>query len=289
MTAVALDAASPRAIADSSCPHCGVTDPRRWAEERGYVVARCGACGFLYLNPMPAPENVDVAVRTGMHTDAEGKLDVRGARMAKKVTLYERVFGDLFSDVWRQGTPIHWLDVGAGYGEVVEAVGRLAPSGSTVEGVEPMVAKAKDAAARGLTMTNDYLRRDHAKVDIVSSIDVFSHIPDYRSFVDDVRSVLKPHGEFVIETGNVADLNRRDQFPFELGLPDHLAFAGKRHITAMLEQAGFEIVAITERRVDDLVNLAKSLVKLTIGRPAVLGIPYRSQYRQLIVRARLRG
>ena len=108
----------------------------------------------------------------------------------------------------------------AGYGEIVEAVSQLAPAESVVEGLEPMGPKAADARSRGLRITQDYLRPGHPPVDVISSIDVFSHVPDYRAFLRDVAGALKPGGRVIIETGNLADVSTRGEFPFELGLPD---------------------------------------------------------------------
>jgi cyclopropane fatty-acyl-phospholipid synthase-like methyltransferase len=122
----------------------------------------------------------------------------------------------------------------------------------------------------------------------VSSIDVFSHVPDYHSFLQDIRAVLNPGGEFFLETGNLADVERRADFPNELGVPDHLVFAGAEHIRGYLDQAGFDVVSIREERFDDWMNTVKSVVKKVIGREAVVAMPYTSPYRQLLVRARLR-
>ena len=133
-----------------------------------------------------------------------------------------------------------------------------------------------------------YLTKDGRKVEIISVVDVFSHIPDFDAFLADVRAVLEPGGELFVETGNLADLDRRAEFPGELGLPDHLVFAGEKHLLGYLDRAGFEVVRIRRRRIDGLVNLAKNIVKKIIGRPAALGVPYTSKYRQLQVRARLR-
>ncbi len=151
-----------------------------------------------------------------------------------------------------------------------------------------MQPKAASARARGLDITQDYLRPDHPKVRFISIVDVFSHVPDFADFLLELRAVLAPEGELFIETGNLADLGSRAEFPGELGLPDHLVFAGERHLRGYLDRAGFEVVQMRRWRIDSGLNLAKNLVKKTIGRPAALGIPYTSSYRQLQIRARLR-
>lgn len=269
------------------CPYCRSNRHTPWAEERGYHVVRCADCAFLYVNPAPPPDSISDAVRTGFHGDEADGLDVRARRLDSKVAHYRRLFGPMLADIWARGKPIRWLDVGAGYGELVEAISGLAPVGSIIEGLEPMEPKAKAGRARGLAIKNSYLTRDHPTVDFVSSINVFSHIPDYRSFLADVKAVLNPGGEMIIETGNLADVAERHHFAGELGLPDHLTFAGKAHLAGFLEEVGLRIVDIEERRSDGLVNFAKGIVKKMIGRPGVVRVPYTSSYRQLIVRARL--
>jgi len=270
------------------CPYCGSGSHEGWAEERGFVAVRCETCALIYCNPRPSLAAINSAVRTGVHGAEAQRLNVRARRIGTKVRYYRRAFRSLFGDVWRRGHPISWLDVGAGYGEVLEAVTALAPAGSHVEGLEPMKPKAAAARERGFTITEDYLRPEHPKVDIISVVDVFSHIPSFSSFLADVRSVLLPGGEIFVETGNLADLDRRDEFPGELGLPDHLVFSGEKQLLGYLDHAGFEVVRIERRRIDGVVNLAKNVVKRLIRRPVVVGLPYTSKYRQLQIRARLR-
>lgn len=270
------------------CPYCGSARHEAWATELGFTTVRCAGCGLLYCNPRPAAALIDAAVRTGAHGPEAGGLVVTARRLPGRVAAYRRLFGELFDDLWRAGRPVSWLDVGAGYGEILEAVTSLAPAGSRIRGYEPMHAKATSARARGLDVVEDYLRPGAARAQVISVVDVFSHVPDFGAFLAELRQALEPGGELYVETGNLADLERRDQFPYELGLPDHLVFAGERHLRGYLERAGFEIVRVRTQRIDGLVNLAKNAVKKLIGRPAAFGLPYTSAYRQLQVRARLR-
>jgi len=271
-----------------SCPYCGSSDYRPWAQERGFNAVRCDGCRLIFCNPRPALRAIDEAVRTGAHGAAAGYLDARAHRVARKVSIYRRVFEVLFADLWRDGRPVSWLDIGAGYGEVMQAVASLVPPGSTVMGVEPMRHKATAARQRGLQVTEGYLRPGSAPVKVASVVDVFSHIPDFAAFLETAKSVLEPGGELFLETGNLADLEQRGDFAGALGLPDHLVFAGESHIRGYLDRAGFEIVDLRRVRIDGLVDFAKNIVKKLIGRPAVLRMPYTSKYRQLRIRARLR-
>jgi SAM-dependent methyltransferase len=270
------------------CPFCGNQDSKTWGEELGFKVVRCIDCQLLYVNPRLLNESIDAAVRTGIHGSDAEYLEVRSRYLSGKVRRYAGVFKRMFSDVWKRQLPISWLDVGAGYGETLDAILSLAPAGSRVEGIEPMRPKAEVARARGLNITEDYLRAGLEKVDFISVVDVFSHIPDFHAFLRDVVLTLQPGGEIFVETGNLADLESREQFPGELGLPDHLVFAGEKLLIAYLERAGFDVVKLERERIDGFVNLGKNIVKKFIGRPASIGIPYTSAYRQVMIRARLR-
>lgn len=216
------------------------------------------------------------------------ELDVSARRQNWNVAWYKKILSKLFRDMWVAGRPLKWLDVGAGYGEVIEAVSSLAPAASLIEGLEPMHCKAEFARRRGLRITEDYLHPTHDKVNVVSIVNVFSHIPDFRTFLSDVVAILEPNGELFIETGNLADLEHRHEFPGELGLPDHLVFAGEHHVIGYLTGAGFEVGQIVRKRTDGLVNLAKQVAKNVLGRPSQIGVPYVSRYRQLLIRARLK-
>ncbi|MDY0093664.1 MAG: methyltransferase domain-containing protein [Candidatus Vecturithrix sp.] len=179
------------------------------------------------------------------------------------------------------------MDVGAGYGEIVEAVSALAPEGSLVEGIEPMQPKAAAAKALGIPVHHGYLGDLNKRYDIVSLVHVFSHIPDFRAFLIDVKSVLKDHGEFFLETGNAADLKDRHEVPTELDLPDHLTFPRKKHLIGFLEEAGVQVVAVKELRRDDFVNFVKNIVKKIIGRNVSIRLPYTSGHRAIRIRAKL--
>lgn len=270
------------------CPYCRAHDAVPWASERGYTCVKCRECGFLYVNPRPADGQIAEGVETGVHSTLGGH-NVIGRRSEAKVAQYRGIFRQVMADVWSRGHPISWLDVGAGHGEIVEAVTALAPIGSAVMGVEPMLPKAASARRRGIDVVNGYLDEVDRKFDFLSLIHVFSHVPDFRSFLGEVKGKLVPGGEFLIETGNIADLDRATQNSTDLDLPDHLTFAGHSHIVGFLEEAGFEIVSVRSAIRDDFVGLAKALAKKALGRPANVVVPFTSPYRNLMFRSRLRS
>jgi len=222
-----------------------------------------------------------------LHSEVEGGRNVVVRRVSSNVNLYKIILTEIFSDIWKKATPISWLDIGAGYGEFIEAVMAVAPNGSNILGIEPMQPKAIAAQKRGLNVKNIFLSDVNEKYDIISLINVFSHIPDIKSFLNEIKQVLKPSGYFFLETGNTADLQSAKEAPTELDLPDHLIFAGEKQIEMWLTEAGFEILSIKKIRKDTFINFLKNIIKKILGRKVTLALPYTSTYRSLLIRAHL--
>ncbi len=270
-----------------NCPYCDHYESDFWGTENGFNAVKCLGCGLVYVNPRPRPELIDQAVRTGAHGEEAGSLNVVTRYIPSKINYYRKVLKRAFADVWSSNKTVRWLDVGSGFGEVLESVGQLAPQGSTIEGLEPMHPKAIEARKRGLNVHELYLNQLTEQYEYISIINIFSHIPDFHSFLADVRSRLVANGEIFIETGNVADMPRK-KFPGVLSLPDHLVFSGESHIRGFLDQAGFETISVTRKRVDTFRETTKNFAKKLLGRPVLLRLPYSSPYRSLQIRGRLR-
>jgi SAM-dependent methyltransferase len=271
-------------IDDGSCPVCESIAKEKWASERGFDVYRCMGCRFLYLSPMVRSDDLQVAVRNGHH--AALGLDVKSRRIARKVRRYKRLLHPVLAALRAGDRSVQWIDVGCGYGELLEAVSASLPRDSVSLGFEPMTHKAMQARARGLTVVNDYLPHNSYSADAISMMDIFSHVPDFRGLLRVAASNLKRGGYLIIETGNLADLEYRDEAPGELGLPDHLTFAGESHIQRLLSDTGFAIDSITRIRIDGAVETLKNIAKMVLGRPSHIRFPYTSRYRQLVVTAR---
>ena len=268
------------------CPYCSGDDKKLWASELKYNLVRCTECSLLYVYPMPTHDEIEEAVKTGIHRKLG--LNVTSRRIPNKKKRYIHYFRRLFPDILEREHPVTWVDIGCGYGEVLEAVTEIAPAKSRVVGYEPMEHKALAGKSLGLDIINEYLKPGVIKADVISVVDVFSHIPDFSNFLKIVSTNLSETGLLFIETGNLADLKSREQFSGELGLPDHLVFAGEITLRGYLQKAGFDIESTYYQRTDTIFDFTKNIVKRLLGRSVRLAIPYTSNYRQILIRARLK-
>lgn len=272
-------------IEQVKCPYCQSNNPEFWASERGWKIVRCQNCSYLYVNPRPSVEIRNEATDLGVHSSGNN-LDITERRVPKKVTLYRKTLQSIYADVWSANKPISWIDIGAGYGEMVEAVKNLAHPGSTLLGLEPMKPKVIAAKTLGIEMIHGYIDKNTPKCQYASAINIFSHIYDFDDFLIRVRTILEDGGEFFIITGDMTNVQMRTQFPGELGVPDHVAFASEHHLRGFLERNGFEIISIQHRRIDGLFFTAKNLIKKILGRDTIVSVPFSSPYRDIQIRAK---
>lgn len=265
------------------CPLCDSTDHNEWAQENGYTAVKCRGCGLVYVNPRPPLQRISEASQTGVHQTTAGDLTVTFSRSEKKIQHYRSIIQGMFAAEITAGKAFSWLDVGAGYGEFVEAVLQVLPHGSTVCGIEPMKLKVESARARGIPIVDTPLSRLEGRFDVISLINVFSHIPDFSAFLREIAGHCDPQGILFLETGNGGEIDRK-QYPDVLYLPDHLVFAGKKHVEMFLQKAGFRTEMVQEQRIDVTSSLARRVIKSFLkGRP-----PF-SPFRTVFFKARQNG
>lgn len=243
-----------------SCPNCRTNESSIWGRENGFTAVQCTECGLVYVNPRPREDVISDANKIGVHQGDEGALDVTARRVASKVPYYSAILQEMFAQERAAGVPLKWLDVGAGYGEFVEAVLASMPPGTEAAGLEPMAPKVKAARSLGLPIDSRDLSEVGDGYDVISLINVYSHIPDFDGFASMLVKKLKPGGVLFMETGNVAAL-KREQFPDVLYLPDHLVFSSLPQMRQIIERLGMQLAIHKEVGIDNALWSLKNFVK----------------------------
>ena len=224
-----------------NCYNCKTKDHSFYAEENGFSLVKCSSCGLLYVKDRPENSLISQASKQGIHTTGKKVLDVTARYNPGKITGYMKVLDDLFS---RELTGLNkWLDIGCGYGEFIQAVNNYSSGRINIKGSEPSVHKQESAKRRGLNVEFFDIDTHTEKYDIISLLNVYSHLPDPPSFLDSIKKLLYPGGELIIQTGDTADIVPENYIrPFYL--PDHLSFASEKILVEMLRRKGFEIIVI---------------------------------------------
>jgi SAM-dependent methyltransferase len=226
----------------ASCYYCGSGQNVFYGQENGFTLVKCSGCGLLFLKDRPDDTDISQAHKQGRHSGNK-KFDVTGAFSPGSIPHYLDILDDIFKgDMAKQQT---WLDVGCGHGEFMQAVLNYSAGGVTVTGTDPNSGKQQSARQRGLNVEFFDLETHEKTYDMISLLNVYSHLPDPEAFLLSLKNLLKPGGELLLETGDTADLSAQDHYrPFYL--PDHLSFASESIVVGILERLGFEIISINK-------------------------------------------
>ena len=135
------------------------------------------------------------------------------------------------------------LEVGAGYGLFLEAVG---PASRSVMGTEYSDAVAADGRARGLDLRTggvDAVPPDR-RFDCIVGTHVIEHVYDPRAFVASLVYRLRPGGFLLLATPDMGSPWRRAmgrRWP-SFKVPEHVIYFDRRTLRALLVDAGLEDV-----------------------------------------------
>lgn len=214
-----------RARARGSCPLCGTGDaPIVWRE--GEYRARQCACGVLYVDPQPGPDDVDPT--RDLHCDGYYRFGT-GAR---------------FAFLRRFARPGRLLEVGFGRGHMLE---RARQAGFDAQGVEPNDAAVVAARANGFEAEHATIEESalpEGAFDVVLHVDLLNHFPDPIAALDAMRRRLRPGGVMIFEVGVIGAVHPRwYRWWGTLCLPEHRHMFSEPAIREILARAGFEPIA----------------------------------------------
>jgi SAM-dependent methyltransferase len=223
--------------------------------ENGFTMVKCQGCGLLYVRERPDDNSIRDATAIGQHHGDE-TLDANVRYNAAVYPEYRKVLRQIFKPDF--GDIRSWLDVGCGYGEFIDVVRELSSGKIEMFGSEPNVTKQNAAKNRGLKVGYFDLDSHEMRYDMVSLLNVYSHLPDPAQFIGTLKRVIKPGGEFLIQTGDAAKFTASEILK-PLCLPDHLSFASEKIVSDILNRNGFEVVSVN--KFPDLPINMKKIVK----------------------------
>ncbi len=223
-----------------SCYNCKSEESNLYDIENGYRYVRCKGCGLIYLDQLPDQDEIAAAHELGVHA-GETEIDVTGNYKKSKIRKYVRILSDLFDAGELRNKNLRWMDVGCGFGELLEALNVLSDSAIFTFGTEFNKKKIQSCKSRKLNVEFIDLDQHTEKYDVISLLNVFSHLPNPPEFLEELKKNLNPGGELLIETGHTSHLEPK-YHPKPYYAPDHLSFANQKVLEGILVKLGFKII-----------------------------------------------
>jgi SAM-dependent methyltransferase len=219
----------------ANCPLCNSSQTTKRFRDAGYDVLRCRNCELLFIDPYPSEAEVRTSVGAVKHSSEASLKD----RYAAEVAFYDEHFDAIHAHC--AGTK-SLLEVGCGTGRLLEL---MRAAGLACVGVELDPARAEAARVRSGCVVHvtpvEELNSDTA-FDVVTMINVLSHIPSLPSLFPKLKALLSERGRLILMAGEMtADVERGDAVDW--AIPTHMHFLGFGTIEFICREFGFQIVA----------------------------------------------
>jgi len=230
------------------CPVCGGARFESRAVA-GVAIRRCLQCNLLLGTFGPRKGTNYADVDEGAYLQSIARV-----RLAQSAQIVELVRAHVHAG--------EWLDVGCGYGLMLEAARN---AGFAVRGLEPNAQAAAAAHARLGCIEQGLLQETTPPADVLSTLDVIEHLDDLNAFAQLVKRKVRrlwvikvPSSEGLLF--RVAHLLRVGSAVRRLWQADyehpHVVYFDRASLTRFLQKHGFDVVAahyLAEVPVDTVV------------------------------------
>ena len=222
---------------NAECPLCGSQENQKCFSERHHDLLACRDCGLFFIHPYGS--SVHEKVCTYDYDDLEIADPARFHVSSRNY--YERKYLSFIQSECMTAESI--LDVGCGTGALLELLGNENPSMRRM-GVELNYERAE--FARGVAGCEIYQGPIEefscdSTFDVITMINVFSHIPSIDDLFASIRDLLAPGGKLILKVSEMAVDVRKDSV-FDWGIPDHLHFLGLNTMNYICGKYGFRII-----------------------------------------------
>ena len=225
---------------------CAICGEERFdsATVAGVAIRRCPGCGLRTSAIAPGRRINYVDVDEGAYLESIGRVR---RKQAEEIVRFVREHGG-------RG---EWLDVGCGYGYVLDAA---RAAGFAVRGIEPDAKAAAAARERIGNVTQGTLDESTAVADVLSTLDVLEHLEDVNAFA---RLVAGKARLWVIKVPSSEGLFFKVAHALRIGGAvrrlwqseyehPHVTYFDRATLTRFLERNGFDVVAA--RYLDEVPN-----------------------------------
>lgn len=224
-----------------SCDCCGSIEWRPYFSENGFELGRCLSCNLFYVQPMPSPDMRMREIEEGRYAGSELTLDPK--RQLSNEHFRRRQFESYVDLAQRWSPQGRWLDIGCGAGVLVSMAQE---AGYDVEGIEltddrRLTARSITGAVIHDTPVED-LGFDDGSFDVITMIQVFSHLVAPSRTFEVIARILSADGVFIMATAEVGPAAKKSHL-YDWGLGDHLYFLGEGTVERYAQQLEMRLLA----------------------------------------------
>jgi 2-polyprenyl-3-methyl-5-hydroxy-6-metoxy-1,4-benzoquinol methylase len=262
----------------AACPVCGASPPgvRRWGEKRRvgqtFHFDRCGACGFVFVNPRPTAESLITYYTFNPSHVAEPVIASRELERERywpnATRAARRLIGTMLKVRGRAGGSL--LDIGSGSGFFAREAKQRGLSVTALELDETSRQCTRDiAGVEPINVAFEVYEPGEA-FDFILMSQVLEHAHDVNAWVAKAARLIAPGGVLAIALPNFDSLFRRllgtrDRFFIP---PEHLNYFNRRSLSRLCEKHGLRVA-----KIQDTSQLPRDLFAKRLPNTKLLRVP----------------
>jgi 2-polyprenyl-3-methyl-5-hydroxy-6-metoxy-1,4-benzoquinol methylase len=231
------------------CPACKKNESKFKFCKYSFSFSKCDHCNTIYMNPRPTPEIMNSYYRNSENykywatyifpaSEAIRREKIHIPRFSRVVELCDK-----FSI--SKGT---LLEIGPGFGTFC-SVAQSAGIFEQVIAIEPTPEMAQACRIKGIKVIEKKIEevKDEVKTaDVIVSFEVIEHLFDPSEFLKKSASIMKPGCIIVLScpNGEGFDMSILNELSGSVD-PEHVNLFNPKSLTALVENAGFEVLDVS--------------------------------------------
>lgn len=232
--------------------------------QESYEVMKNEAYDMLVTSPVPTClDKYYVSENYISHTDSTSSIFDKAYQVVKKYTLAKKL--TLINSLNTDEKLL--LDVGAGTGDFLKVCKN---GGWNVNGVEPSDKARRIAKEKNIELFKDVNQIENKLYDVITLWHVLEHIPNLMSYIEKLKSLLKPNGVLIIAVPNHKsfDAEYYKEFWGAFDVPRHLWHFSKKSISKLFSIVDLNVEKILPMKFDSFyVSLLSEKYKTKKSKP----------------------
>lgn len=218
----------------------------------GFGILDCSDCGFIHIDPVPRPQDLDRVYREEYYSD-EKPLFIE--RVREDLDWWESVYDDRYEFLESRlpDGARSVLDIGCGPGYFLE---RGRKRGWECFGMEPSKQAAAHAKGLGLDVANSFFSTETAtalnrRFGAVHLSEVLEHVPDPGQVLRTAASIMERGGVVCCVVPNDFSpvqkvlAGKLGFSPYWLAPPHHINYFSFPSLSGLMEKSGFRVISST--------------------------------------------
>lgn len=233
-----------------ACPACASSQVQFAFKKNGFDFQECEECQSLFQSPRPALEDFSRFYADSPSSNFwANEFFPSVAERRRKLIFAPRAATIVSHAHQRNVYPKRVIDVGAGYGSLLEELKKVQPD-LQISAIEPSKKLAEICRVKGIEVLETVLENAQAwkqSADLVTCFEVFEHVHNPLVFIRGLYDLLVPGGHVIVGClgADGFDIQVLWEKSKSISPPHHINFLSREGFLNIFDRCGFTDIQVT--------------------------------------------